>query len=236
MLNLIQVELYKLRKFQLGYVAILFMVVMGYLFGDNRIGNKVFEMSDTTTIAFSNAVGDTSFVFLISIVTALYIGKDFSNRTICNEIKLGHSRFHILLSKTIMVCGFAVFLHSIYVLSTVIGFSVVRGFDTSILCIENLYWFLTVLLQLIAITSGIVLISFISRKVSEAIALSALFTVVCCNILRNFITSKIYTLSCFYFVQNSEVETLTFASMSACITIILFLAIARYSFHKADIR
>lgn len=103
MFNLLKVELYKLKKFQLGYIAILFMAVVGYLYGDNRIGNKVFEMTDNTAIAFSHVVSDNSFVFIIAIVTALFMGKDFSSRTICNEIKLGHSRFHILLSRTAMV-------------------------------------------------------------------------------------------------------------------------------------
>lgn len=236
MFNLLKVEGYKLKKFQLGYIALLFVAVVGYLYGDNRIGNKVFEMTDNTAIAFSHVVSDNSFVFIIAIVTALFMGKDFSNRTICNEIKLGHSRFHILLSRTVVVCVFAVLLHVVYIISTIVGFSVVRGFDTSLFSGENALWLLTVLLQLVAIISGVVLISFSVKKVSEAIVLSALCSVICCNILRNFIRAKIYTLSCFCFVQNSSSENLVPALVSAFITMIVFLAIAAIAFNKAEVK
>lgn len=236
MFNLLKVEFYKLKKFQFGYIAVLFMFVIGYLYGDNRFGNKVFDITDNTSVAFSYAVSDTSFVFLISIVIAFFIGKDFSNRTICNEIKLGYSRFHILISRMIVVCTFAVLLHAIYVISTVFGFSVVRGFDTSVLCKENALWLLTVFIQLMAIISGAVLVSFIAKKVSEAIALSAMYAVICCNILRNFISAKIYTLSCFYFVQNNSTENLVFATISAFVTMMIFLTIAAFTFKKAEIK
>lgn len=236
MFNLLKVEFYKLKKFQIGYIAVLFMAVMGYLFGDNRMGGKVFEMTDNTAIAFSYVVSDTSFVFLIAIVTALFMGKDFSNRTICNEIKLGHSRFYILFSRTVMVCIFAVLLHVIYIVSTIFGFSVVRGFDTSLFRTENALWLLTVLIQLVAITSGVVLISFTAKKVSEAIVLSALYSLICCNILRNFVSAKIYTMSCFYFVRNSNSENLVYAMTSALVTMIVFLGAAAITFNKAEVK
>lgn len=236
MFNLLKVEFYKLKKFQIGYIVVLLLVVIGYLYGDNRIGNKVFDMTDNTAAAFSEVVSDTSFVFLISIVTALFMGKDFSSRTICNEIKLGHSRFHILFSRVIMVCIFAVLLHVVYILSTIVGFSVVRGFDTSLFCTENALWLFTVFIQLAAVTSGVVFITFMAKKVSEAIVLSALYSVICCNILRNFISAEIYTLSCFCFVQNNSSKNLVPALVSAFVTMIVFLAAAVITFNKAEVK
>lgn len=232
MFNLLKVEFYKLKKFQLGYVAILFMAVVGYLYGDNRIGNKVFEMTDNTAIAFSRVVSDNSFVFIIAIVAAMFMGKDFSNRTICNEIKLGYSRFHILFSRTVMVCVFAVLLHVIYIISVIVGFSAVRGFDTSLFSSENTLWLLTVLLQLVATICGVVLISFLAKKASEATVLSALYCVICCNILRNFISPT----ACFYFVEDNTPENIGSAIVSAFIAMIVFLAIAVITFHKADVK
>lgn len=236
MFNLLKVEFYKLKRFQIGYIAILFAVVVGYLYGDNRIGNKVFEMTDNTAVAFSYVVSDNSFVFLISIVTALFMGKDFSYRTICNDIKLGHSRFHILFSRMVMVCIFAILFHVMYIVSTIFGFSVVRGFDTSMFCVENALWLLTVLVQLVAVTSGVVFISFLAKKVSEAIVLSALFSVIGCNVLRNFISAKIYTSSCFYFVQNNRTGDLVSAAVSALVTMMVFLVSAAMTFEKAEVK
>lgn len=232
MFNLLKVEGYKLKKFQLGYLAILFMAVVGYIYGDSRIGNRVFKMPDNTADAFSHVVSDNSFVFIIAIVAAVFMGKDFSSRTICNEIKLGHSRFHILLSRTVMVCMFAVLLHATYITFAIVGFSAVKGFDTSVFCGENALWLLTVLLQLVAIICGVVLISFLAKKASEATVLSALYSVICCNILRNFISPT----ACFYFVEDNTPENIGSAIVSAFLTMILFLAIAAVSFHKAEVK
>lgn len=232
MYNLLKVELYKLKKFQLGYLAMLFMAVVGYIYGDNRIGNRMFQLPDDTADAFSHVVSDNSFVFIIAIVAAMFMGKDFSNRTICNEIKLGHSRFHILLSRTVMVCAFAVLLHVLYVIFAIVGFSAVKGFDTSLFSGENALWLLTVLLQLVAILCGVVMISFLAKKASEATVLSALYTVICCNILRNFISPT----ACFYFVEDNTPENIGSAIVSAIIAMIVFLATAAVAFHKAEVK
>lgn len=60
--------------------------------------------------------------------------------------------------------AFSILLHVIYIVAALIGFSVVRGFDTSLFRLENFLWLLTVLLQLAAIISGVVLISFLVKK------------------------------------------------------------------------
>lgn len=236
MTNLLKVEFYKLKRFWIGYIVMLFMFGVGYVYGDNRIGNRVFRMADNTTKEFSATVSDTSFVFLIAITAALFIGRDFSNRTIGNEIKLGYSRPHILLSRMLAAGAFSILLHVIYIVSALIGFSVVRGFDTSLFSLENFLWLLTVLLQLSAIIGGVVLIAFLVKKVSEAIALSALYAAVCCNILRNFFSTKIFTLSCFCFARDSDLRTLAAAAVSAGVTLLVFLSIAVFAFRKAEIK
>lgn len=236
MFNLLKVELYKLKRFQFGYIAVLFMLVIGLAYGGYHIGYELSELEENTASIFSDAVSDTSFVFVISLIAALFIGKDFSNHTICNEIKMGYNRFHILLSRMIVVCTFAVLLHAIYVISTVFGFAVVRGFDTSVLCMENAFWLFAVLIQLAAIISGVVLICFLARKVSEAVTISVMYAFICCNILRSFIDSKIFTMSCFYFVQDNSVENLLFAVIIAFITMIVFSVIATFAFNKADVK
>lgn len=83
MFNLLKVECYKLKKYPFAYAAVLLMLVVGYIYGDNRIGNRVFDLSDFTSVLFSSIVQDTSFVFFIAIITSLFMGKDFSIHTIC---------------------------------------------------------------------------------------------------------------------------------------------------------
>lgn len=236
MFSLLKIEFYKLKRFPFGYIAVIFMFVVGYVYGDNRIGTKIFDIMDNTNVVFSDTVHDTSFVFFISIVLALFMGKDFSNRTICNEIKLGYGRFHILLSRMIVVCAFAALLHVIYIMSAVLGFSMWKEFDASMFCVENVLWLLTVLIQLAGVINGVILISFITRKMSEAIALSAMYAFVCCNILRNYMRSKMFTLSCFYFVQKNNPENLIFSGISALVTMVVFLTIAAFTFRKAEVK
>ncbi|MCM1192791.1 MAG: ABC transporter permease [Butyrivibrio sp.] len=235
MINLLKIELYKLKKFKFGYIAMIFMFAVGYLYGDSRLAAHPFDITTDTATVFSSTVCDTSFVFIIAIVSALFMGKDFSNRTICNEVKLGYSRFSVLLSRTIIVCAFSVLLHLIYVAAAIIGTSVVRGFDSSFLCAENVFWLLTVIIQLAAVICGVVLISFLTKKVSEAIAFSALYAALCCNILRNFLDTRLFTMSCFCFIQD-RAENLALAAVIALITMIVFLAVTAFTFRKAEIK
>ena len=235
MTNLLKVELYKLKKFKLGYIAVIFMFVVGAMYG-YKLSNKFFTNTKNTAAAFSNTVCDTSFVFIIAIITALFIGKGFSNRTICNEIKLGYNRFHILLSKMTAACILAALLHSTYIISTVLGFSTFRGFDASVLSQENALWLLTVLIQLTAIINGVVLISFTTKKMSESIALSAICAAICCNILRNYTRSKIFTLSCFCFALDNNTKNLVLSGINALITMLVFLMTAAFTFRKAEIK
>ena len=133
-------------------------------------------------------------------------------------------------------CILAALLHSTYIISTVLAFSIVRGFDSSVLSQENALWLLTVLIQLTAIISGVILISFTTKKISESIALSAICAAICCNILRNYTRSKFFTLSCFYFVQKNNSENLVFSGISALVTMVIFLTIAAFTFRKAEIK
>ncbi len=236
MTNLLKVEFYKLKRFWIGYVGVLFMFGVGYIYGDTRIGNREIAMPDHMSGAFSATVSDTSFVFLIAIIAALFIGRDFSNRNIGNEIKLGYSRTHILLSRMLAAGAFSLLLHITYIVSALIGFCRAIGFDTSLFRLGNLLWLLTVLLQLAAVIGGVMLISFLVKKMAEAIALSALYAALCCNILRNFFSTKLFTLSCFCFAQDSDLRTLAATAVSAIVTLSVFLTIAVFVFRKAEIK
>ena len=235
MTNLLKVELYKLKKFKLGYIAVIFMFVVGAMYG-YKIGTEFFETNDNTAVVFSNTVCDTSLVFIIAIVAAIFIVKGFSNRTICNEIKLGYSRFHVLLSKLTAACILAMLLHSTYIISTILAFSIVRGFDASVLSQENALWLLTVLIQLTAIISGVILISFTTKKMSESIALSTICAAICCNILRNYTDAKLFTMSPFCFALDYNTENLSLSGVNALVTMLVFLTITVFTFRKAEIK
>lgn len=232
MFSLLKVEFYKLKKFPFGYIVLLLFLGIGIVGG----GYKFPYNFENTADIFAANVCDTSLVFTISLAAAFFMGKDFSNRTIDNEVKLSYSRFEILLSKTIAVCTFAAFIHTVWVAVYVLSFAAVRGFDSSVLCAESAFWLITVLLQLSAVISGVVLVTFITRTVAGAIAISSMYVLICCNILRNYTDAKIFTMSPFCFVQNSDSKNLAFAAVNALVTMALFLTIAVFAFNKAEIK
>lgn len=232
MFNLLKMEFYRLKKFPFGYIVLLFFLVIGIIGG----GYKLLDYCENTADIFAANVCDTSLVFVISLTAAFFMGKDFSSRTIDNEIKLSYSRFKILLSKTIAVCVFAAFIHTVWVAANVLSFAAVRGFDSSVLCAENAFWLITVLIQLSAVISGVMLITFSTRTVAGAIAISSMYVLICCNILRNYTDAKIFTMSPFCFAQDNNTENLLFTAIVAFVTLIIFSATATVIFHKSDIK
>ena len=232
MFNLLKVEFYKLKKFPFGYIVLLLFLGIGIIGG----GYKFPYSFENTADVFAANVCDTSLVFTISLAVAFFMGKDFSGRTIDNEIKLGYSRYKILLSKMIAVCSFAAFIHTVWVAVYVLSFAVVRGFDSSVLCVENALWLITVLIQLSAVISGVILITFTARTVGGAIAISSMYVLICCNILRNYTDAKIFTMSPFCFVQNNDSGNLAYAAVNALVTMAVFLIIAIFTFNKAEVK
>ena len=234
MIRLLKVEFYKLKKFPFGYIVLLLFLVIGVIGGGFKLSKS--KVLEDTAAVFAGTVCDTSLVFAISLAAAYFLGKDFSSRTVNNEIKLGYSRFHILLSKMMVVCIFAAFLHTVWVIANVLSFAAVRGFDSSVLCAENALWMITVWVQLSAVISGVVLITFLTRTVAGAIAISSMYVLVCCNILRNFVNAKIFTMSPFCFAQDPNADNLFFTAVASLVTLIIFSATAAVIFHRADVK
>ena len=232
MFNLLKVEFYKLKKFPFGYIVLLFFLVIGIIGG----GYKLPDHFESTAAIFAENVCDTSLVLIISLAAAFFMGKDFSGRTIDNEIKLGYSRFKILLSRIIAVCTFAAFIHTAWIAANALSYAAVRGFDSSVLCVENALWLITVLIQLSAVISGVILITFTTRTVGGAIAISSMYVLICCNILRNYTDAKIFTMSPFCFVQNNDSRNLAYAAVNALVTMAVFLIITVFTFNKADVK
>ena len=232
MINLLKVEFYKLKRFPFGYIVLLFFLAIGIIGG----GYKLPDHFENTAAIFAETVCDTSLVLIISLAAAFFMGKDFSGRTIDNEIKLGYSRFKILLSKMMAVCTFAAFIHTVWVAANVLSFAAVRGFDGSVLCMENVFWLITVLIQLSAVLSGVVLITFITRTVAGAIAISSMYVLLCCNILRNYTGAKLFILSPFCFARDNSTENLLYTAIVALVTLIIFSATTAVIFSRSDVK
>lgn len=230
MCNQLKVEFLKFRRFALFYFGILLMMGLGGAYGFLKFPDR------TIYDAFGATLGDTSFMFVSALVSAWFVGNDFSNRTIHDEITTGCSRWSVLFVRELPAFLSVVMLHFTYVVSTVIGLGIQNGFSFEAFQIQDLYWCITVMLQLIAMQSVIVLITFICAKAAAAIAVSVCFMFFMCNILRNFLEVKAYTMSCFCLVREHSYEMLIPAGIIAVLTTVVFVIMTWLVFRKREIQ
>ena len=230
MCNQLKVEFFKFRRFELFYLGILLMFGVGCAYGFFKFpGGSMYD-------GFAATMGDVSFLFVSALISSWFVGNDFSNRTIHNEITTGYSRLSVLLVRELPAVLSAVMLHFTYVVSTMIGLGVKRGFSLEVFQIQDLYWCITVMLQLIAMQSIVVLITFLCAKAAAAIAASVCVIFLTCNIVRNFLEVKAYTMSCFCLAQTHSNETLLPTGIIAILTILITVIITWFIFRKREVK
>lgn len=230
MCNQMKVEFSKFRCFGLFYFGILLMIGLGGSYGFVKFPHaNIYD-------GFAATLCDTSFMVIPALITAWFVGNDFSNRTIHNEITTGCSRLSVLFVREVPVFLSGVLLHFTYVAATMTGVGMKNGFSLEGFQIKDLYWCITVMLQLIAMQSIIVLITFISAKAAPAIAVSVCFIFFMCNILRNYLGVKVYTMSCFCLARDNFYETLLSSGIVTILTIIIIVMITWLVFRKKEIK
>ena len=229
--NQLMIEKYKAKRFMIMYLAAAVLAAAGFFLGLLKLP----EYMDTAMV-FSLSICDTSFLFLISLVAAWFVGNDFQNRTIHNEIKVGYSRLSVFMARTITTIIMAELLHLTYVFATVLGFVVKYRFDSSIFSITDFVWMLVVMLQICAIISIVMFIIFALKKVTSGIAVTVVFSFVSCNILRNFISESVFRLTCFSLAQTSDNRTLALSAVFAAVVIVISLTATHFVFRKAEIK
>ena len=229
--NQLMIEKYKAKRFVIMYLAAAVLAGAGFFLGLLKLPGHL----DTATV-FSFSICDTSFMFIVSLVAAWFVGNDFLTRTIHNEIKVGYSRFSVFIARTITTVIMAVLLHLIYVFATVLGFVVKYRFDGSIFSMTNFAWLLVVLLQVCANISIVMFIVFSLKKATSGIAVTVVFSFVSCNILRNFISDSVFRLTCFSLAQTSDNRTLALSAVFAAAVIVISLTATHFVFRKAEIK
>lgn len=231
MRNQLTIEAYKAKRFMILYFAAAVLAAADFFLGLLKLP----EYMDTSTV-FSLSVCDTSFMFIISLVAAWFAGNDFQNRTIHHEIMAGYSRFSVFVARTITAVIMAMLLHLVYVLATVLGFALHYRFDGSIFTLTNLIWLLVVLLQVCANICIVMLIVFALKKALSGIAVTVVFSFVCCNLLRNFIGGSVFRFTCFSLAQTSDYRTLALSAVFAAAVIVAALTATHFVFRKAEIK
>lgn len=232
MCNQLKVMFFKFRHFLVFYIVGLCIAGLGFWHGFAKVaplGCNAYEM-------FSGASCDTSLIIILAVATSWFLGNDFSNRTIHHEISLGYSRLSVLLVRELPVMIFGVIFHSLFVFFSVLGVVCKNGFTENMFKIQDIFWCLTILLQVVALQSIITMITFICGKATSAIAASVCFIIVTCNVLRSFLYDTFFEKTVFCFARNNSSETLITSSVVAVLTLVIVIALTHFAFRKKEIK
>lgn len=232
MFNLLSVEFYKLCRKKAIYIAAVFMAGFGALLSFDFFASRPIDTMDMALYA----VSDTSLVFIITLAVAAYVGSDFADRTIHNSVKLGYGRWQIVLSKMIPAMVLSVLLQLCYGLGTVIPVGIRYGFASTMSPGTVILWWFVCLVQCCAAESFIVLITFLVRNQTMTMAVGTCFTLVTCNLLRNFMSQRIFEISCFYFAQDYSTKNLLTVLAAAVVVLVCTVAGACVGFRNAEIK
>lgn len=227
-----RVESFKAVRFGMIYVGIAIMAAAGFAYGYLKFPSGI----DSAKV-FSLTLCDTSLMFIATSIVSWFVGNDFLNRTIHNEIKLGRTRFSVIFTKTIVSFVISALIHMTYVVSTIAGFWARYGFDSTMFKSRNLIWSLVILVQIGAIVCCVMFIVFALKKALAGIAFTVVFTFFTCNMLRNFLSDKdFFKLSCFSLAQKSDTKTLFLSGVFAVLTIAAMLALTHWIFRRTEVR
>ena len=238
MYNQLKVEFYKLRKSLFFYIAMLGFLTASVLMAVSQISQGR-DISGQD--AFLGSISDTSLLFVLSLFVSYFIGNDFTNRTIDNEIRIGHSRLSTILSRAIIALPFTALLYLFYSVPYALIMGFVNGFDGGVVATDFLIRTPLFVLQLMAILSFSALIMFWCKKSALGMMLSVCFTVVTCNILRNIMNDNaIFRFTSFYRITTNNLSMTTqdimISSVSAIVTIFIALLAAYIVFRKAELK
>lgn len=251
MVNQFRIEFYKLRHFKMFRYAVAFLVLFAVfvwiilrlrlLSGAwNLPHNRAYLESD-----FFESMCDASFVFLYSIVTAWFIGNDFDNRTVCNEIALGYSRWSALFSRILPCWCATIILHFVMAASymSILWFAYGYGFYIPKFQIRDFVWLGVILLQLLAMQSVVVLITILSANAVAALVISAVFTFIVNNGVPLILYSwemeeglRIWGTMFFALAQDNSDKTLIAAGCMAVAAIVGITAVTYSVFRKMELK
>ncbi|SHI71282.1 ABC-2 type transport system permease protein [Clostridium cavendishii DSM 21758] len=245
MINLIKVELYKLKTSK-TFLAVIFLSVLQsilcpIIFSQTMTGKQVL----ITVFETQDVIG---FFMLVGLFTAFYIADEFSSKYIKNLIVYGHRRRDILMAKIIVYyIGITIISLISPILITIIN-TFINGYGEAITLNTLMFIirvFMLMLLVYIGLSSIAVLIAVICKNstlvIISLIVLDSINRFGLAFAIRNSIVDLIYSNIIFGQKVNAVAEKLSILQgtkviVISLITIAVSIFLSIYFFEKADIR
>jgi ABC-2 type transport system permease protein len=246
MFNLLEIEFYKLKKSKAFYILILLSVAQSlvvWIFND-----KLIHHSGKETLSYmlyiQSSLGGNLFV---GILSADFIGNEFTSGYIKNLICYGHRRRDVLIAKSIVYfLGSIIINFTCPVIFTLIN-TMKNGYYSNFTFwefINLLAIILTSIVIQIAICSISLLVIFLSKSpninigiligvdfIFRAMSIVSIHVLSFRNIYDNFILSQFGIIS----QDNVTISQYLHAFAIGVITIAIFFSITNYFFEKSDI-
>lgn len=236
----IKVAIIRVKKSMFFYFAIIAFIILAFMSGLKAV--YVLNTTDSGIDAFLEAISDTSLILVLSMLTSYIVGDEFTNRTIDNEIRIGYSRFSIILSRAIVVLPFSLVPYLAYTVTSALILGIANGFSTSFTVAELVIRLLLFLLQLMSIQSMTLFIVFVCKKASLGMMVSVGFSFITCNILRNFFEDGgvFFRYTSFYRIMTNRTmmdwQDILRSFILAVGTVIIMVCITYFVFRKAELK
>ena len=237
--NQIKVILYKLIKSKALYITALFYALLGVW---SSLGPILYDgVAWTAQYGFLLFISSRNTLIISAIFAAYMLGKDFSNRTINNEVRIGYSRLSIILSRAIVILPATAILYFFTLIPCIIIFGVYNGFGFDTFIPVLLLRLVLFLVQTISVTVFALLFVFWTKKAAAGLIACFVFNVITDPHTFMFLeNSFIFKLTSFYriYMNNTDLMTsdIIISFISAILTITGVLIATYFIFRKAELK
>lgn len=243
MINMIQMECYKLKKQKIFYIILLFVGVISIM---SSISAIQLDSQLNGKTQFTVMFHDISMLFVCAIFAAIYIGNDFNNRTIQSQIASGHSREKIVIAKLFVFMIAAQMILILYPVIGAITVTISRGWGT-IVSYQEINYIILLLAEAMILNIGtssyFVLFAFLCRDIPKTICLSMAFPIIF-SIVKESIEKiplvgyliKLMSISQIGQIGVMNISGILILILSSIITLLINFFIAKTIIGKAEIK
>ena len=237
--NQIRVVLLKLIKSKALYITVLLYTLLGVW---SSLGPILYDGMDwTAQYGFLLFISSRNTLIISAIFAAYMLGKDFSNRTINNEIRIGYSRLSVILSRAVVILPTTAILYFFTLIPCIIIFGVYNGFGFYIAIPVLILRLVLFLIQTISITVFSMLFVFWTKKTAAGLIACLVFNIITDPHTFMFLESSyLFRLTSFYRIYMNNTELIAFdiiiSFISAIFTIACVLFATYVVFRKAELK
>lgn len=243
MINLIKLELYKLKRLSLYKIILVFVIVISAFSSFSALNFTAAGSALTGKVQYISNFHDIAILLVNGIFASAYIGLDFNNRTIQAQISRGQLRKNILLSKSICYVAASSVITLIYPVVGAVIVTSQNGWGTTVTTQEILYMLLAAaegILLNIGTSSFFVLIVFSLRDVTRSIcfclAFPVLFSLIKPLLSEIPVINLIINLFTLSQIRNIGGKDIVYIVLSTAFSSLLCFTLANNIFKKAEIK